>query len=1735
MKSLELIGEVATRILRCAINQEDNSEGVARFLLDQLTGEQVAQICRTILARADLLPLVKIQIPRALVLHENLPEAIITDESIVHLRHAPCDRPCLILADSNDNQRQSLKDIMPLGVGELKASIQYWVEVASLGLPLSDEQLKHWQKALKGLQDEKNCSLEQFAQYIISTREQIKKEGLPLINALGWALPCLRLPRDSDYFQSIPNNKLGQAQSWRQKYQQAFSKRQCLLLKQTSSGKSIEAQDLQTAFAEIKEDIPLEIHTTIEAFIISPQGWNESTLALTQWEWEKDNINGLFSGVKTKKTDLASLTIQFYADEYPDTLTNSDQNYLQTLTKRRTKEANEEDQEFYEKHRHELETQRELKAKWDKFVFGQPIECSDFLLGLLEAFERLFNQTAHLETEKYLLVETQRKKSKAKWLELNADLGIYFCTQYRGIEHLTHPEIVWETHWLFKYDELLKETKAKAKYKKNISTARNAVEIKFYVELRAKNNQQLIAKTQLIWKGNINGLGMELKEDLERLHKYPFVLGQVARELVSKKGRLQGISLEDVATLQAAYSQNRGSLIGKYDKKSDLAVIFLNQLKKAQTENRLTSETAAIIKDAWEQFSQSYQKALSGWLSVEGIASQDLLWQAEAYHHLLDTLLKYAKGDRLRQDLIEPLMKIGCVSVDRGQPAAIIPPWHPLRLAAIAIKARQITGLLKHILTTQEVNFGDSRLFFSDLKNELTHPYYPEVCLGYRKEKPQLLAISDTFNHYSLLEIPLRHQLDPHTHENPREAVNKLLGLIKRYLELLPHKKTNISLILYECDSIRLPQALITKLAQLQEEQEEIRCQVVLRHPNLTKLSELYQQMLESSDTDSTASEDFMARLRLSMMTESPSLGEEKLVDLVFLQDVVSRNAKIVWQPSPLPQNQPEPLKHVPPRYSRKRPTAKDELKSTVYLVCPSQPLLGQTYLDTLYSIEQQTDLNLDQHFLPARQISFSEPITKKVLEEVHRLGEWVVNYDELLERKQLISQGINVIRYQQSRADERNFLVSSNSTLNLLQVLVKRRLDALNLGLEESAIVALAQKFIDEANQLSGDIVLRAAKSGKFAGELMGIVLSKVLIKSQIKTEHIGWYFLDDYAQWLGQKEEQIADILVIVPEVIENQRILRLIISEAKYTETSNLSDAKRISQKQLRDTVDRINNALFISPGRLDRDLWLSRLADLLLDGLEFNQASDISLEQWREGISSGTIPIDLVGYSHVFISNSGNNSDYSEQILIPKVASCYQEIFSRDDIRQLILAYQSEESLEPIRARLGDEKPWELSQPRYPAERVNWVSRDLEPSPQELQPDLTDNGNNNLKSIPETMQQPESLTSWVNPYLQDWIQQKNQSLSQKNPDEQWLHQTIQSLKTALMGYDLQAKVIGRRLTPNAALIRLQGSDRLNITALEKKRSELLTTHALNIISILAVPGEIVVAVARPQREVVSLTQLWNQRKINNLGGVNLSFVIGIKEIDGELLYLNLGNSFADLEQHAPHTLIAGTTGSGKSILIKNLILDICLTNAPDKVKIYLIDPKFGVDYSVIEGLPNLCQGIITEQNESIAVFENLIAEMEKRYREFKDQKVANLAVYNQKVSDSEKLPFLFVIHDEFAEWMLIDEYKDAVSNAVQRLGVKARAAGIHLIFAAQRPDANVLPMQLRDNLGNRLILRVESIGTSEIALGQKGAETLLGKGHLTAKLPGEPSLIYAQVPFLSDDDFSLVAEMMKKSDS
>jgi DNA segregation ATPase FtsK/SpoIIIE, S-DNA-T family len=1762
MNELDLIGKVATEYLRSNLRMDMESEGIARFLLDRLTGRQVARICQEVLADSELSSYIKIKVPSKLVEEHveeyNLTPDITTDEKTTYWRNAPIDKPAIILANTNDDQGQSLRDITTIGAKDLKSNPEIWVNVASTGLALTEEQKKIWKQALNGLQSISEYSLERFSLYVVEVRGKIIKDSVPLIPALGWALPSLRLPRDSAFFEAIPEKYLGHKKRWEDLYQSAITKRACFLVKQYPNREVIDNEELQSSYIKVKEEIPEHAKETIEKFIQAKSGWTKEAEDLANYEWELDNIYVFFSGIKAKKVDLGTQTLQYLEDEHSDTLTQDDIDYLETLQKRKSSEPNEEDLEFFENHRQELDANPSLKSKWDRFVYGKPIESDDFIAGLLEAIERLFSQSGNIVSKKNLRIRTQKKNSKSAWLELNTDIGLFFCTRYRGLERLTQSNITWDVHWLFKYNELIEDAKNKSKYKENISVSQNSTQIKFYVELEYEDGIYPSHQVQLIWKGDPNKIGSELHKDLLRLKKQPFSLSKVSKNPISKKGKLQGISLNDVGTLQAVYGQNRGSLVGVYNPNNDIAKQFALNLKTAFQEGRLSETSFIQVNIAWEQFSQKYKEAINDFIE-EGLSAETLFSQCHAYDKLLQALQSYATSDINRVQLWQPILNIGNVHVNGNQPMSIIAPWHPLRLVSIAIKAIQFKNLIKTILESEEVDFGDSKLFFSDLKYDFTNPYYPEVAYSFKGNEPEILSISDSVNEYSLMEIPIRKFNNLQTNEDPKEASSKVYNLVEKYIELQPHESTNLGVVLYNCDSTRLPKAIVDSLSTLRDRNDDIRCQVVLRHRSLEKLSELYMKMVESTDDDadtfvaSELSRDFMARLRIGVMADTAPLdnqNEEKPSDIVFLQEVISREAKFVW--SPVKQNAiPDLLTHYPPRWSRRRPALKDELKSTAYLVCPSQPSVGWSYLKALQAI---CDIEFDQenYYLPSRQISFQNEETRSIFDEAHKIGEWVANYDELLDQRLLRNQGVNVIKYQHGQSNGPNLVVSTKAKLNLLQILVKRRLSSLNLGLEQQELVKLAETFIEEANMLSGDIVLRAAKRGKFASELLGVVLSKALVTSELgKSESIGWFFLDDYASWLGKKEEQIADILALCPKEENGNYYLQVIITECKYIDIKGLANSKKTSMKQLKDTIIRINNALFGSPKRLDNELWLARISDMLVEGVEFSKESSLSLEEWREGIRKGEIPIDLKGYSHVFISSTSDESNIEcEQIQINELEGCYQEIYNREKVRELVLGIARDEQLTTIRSGIGDERPWETMRAttgdpdnnleKEEVENKGLRSQNNNQGEQTSGPYLEDDEqnkptteaeeeNNNDNSLGE-----EHSDFWGGTLLKSWIDDNTIPGNSDNESEEWLREVERKLKTALLSYNLQAKVLGNRLTPNSAIIRLKGSDNLRVEDIERKRSELLTTHALEILNIIAQPGEIGVFIARPERQIIHLKDLWKQRKVKQiLPGMNMNFLVGVKEVDGDLLYLNLGGPFEGLQQHAPHTLIAGATGSGKSILIQNLILDICATNTEDMAHVYLIDPKFGVDYQNLEDLPHLKQGIIIDQDIAASTLESLVSEMESRYLKFRDNRVPNIKEYNKKSPNGEKLPLIFLIHDEFADWMLIDEYKSTVSATVQRLGVKARAAGIHLIFAAQRPDKDALPIQLRDNLGNRLILKVESAGTSEIALGEKGAERLLNNGHLLARLSGESDLIFGQVPYLSSEETLELVNVIKNS--
>lgn len=1746
MTSDELIGKVVASYLRDRLT-DDDSTGVARYLLDCLSADQTTAVAKTILADASLSTLIEIKLPIHFVGGHGLPAHTLTNERTTYFRNAACSKSVLLVANTGDDEEQSLKELVPIGAAELYAHPALWVKWASEDLPILEEHQHWWVKALEGLLEVRSVALDRLAAYILQTRLAIQ-EGHPVLNALGVALPALHVPKDTAFASSLTEKNAGHTSRWKTLYGQVIKRRACFLVKQTPAQALLLEDELADSFNKVKDSIPEGIHPIIGAFIAAASGWNQQAADLAQCEWEM--VKPLFDGLKKEKFNLGKATLEFYGERDESLLNADERDYLERLRDSVRSEAQDEDEDFYRRHRNELKEQPSLKAKWDRFIFGAPVETEDFLIGLTLCLERLFDHDDAPSSKRRLKIACDRR-TKKDLKELNEEAGLFFARRYRGLKALFGNRVSWDVGDLMNFDSLADQWQRASKPFRNKSAAKAALQLKFLIELEVElttGTTETYFK-QLVWMFDPNCIASEFAGDWLRLAEHPLMLCRVNREPVSGKGRYQSLDLRNVRTLSPAYGQDRGSFVSTYKKENDISLLWPANLIKAQQDGLVSEANGAKLLALYQAFQQSYQVAVKGF-AEDGLACSGMVKQAEHYGALLDAICRDAKGDRNRESLLRPLLQIGTVMVDGGRVTAIVAPWHPLRFAAMANKVLQVSSLLKYLLTAENVFFGDAPLFFNELEAELAHPYYPEVVLGWYDKKPEMLSLTDHHLDYSLHESPvISNDGFDDTNESPAETSTLIVDLTKRFLSLYPHERTNLSVVLYNCDSARLPYSLVDKMNELHEDEDDMRCQIILRHRDGAKLRELYEKIIESSDADadtfvsSEAAKDFMARLRIGIMADQAPVPDPKdgpPADMVFLQDVIARHAGLEWYTETCVPV--ESATFIPARWSRRRPSPSDDMKSVVYLCCPVQTKEGWSFITALTTfIRGDWDCIEARRLLPARKLDFNDPQTASIFREIHNLGNWVVNYDELLDRRQLMNQNVKVIRYKQGVTQGRNILISSTASLSLLRSMVLGRVKDLNLELSDAECKALTEKFINDANEISGDIVLRAAKRGRNASELMGVVLSRYLIRHELgATRRFGWYFLDDYAEWLGQREEQIADILALSPEQTPDGKFqLAVIVAESKYIDHASLSAKRKESQKQLRDTVRRIHDAIFGAPQRLDRDLWLSRFSDLMLNGIQFPANSPIDLSAWRKAVRCGECGIHMRGYSHVFVSGPSDSPECSDFVTVAESDDSWQEVFSRARHRELVLSYAQDANPTPIRKANAGTDIWNEQTYRRPSDRIQIVHRRVaEP---EQPASSTAPGSNDIApptpapslATPSPTPSPipanppgqaATVGTWPFTPVVQLVSAYQGGSQDSAADGEWLRQIESKCKGALQQFQLQSKLLTKALTPNAALLKFQGSANLTVEQVLKRRSEFLTTHGLNVISVRAEPGIVSIAIARPNRRVLHLPDVWKTWNPNCVHG-NHDLLIAVREEDSSPLFLSP-------KSNAPHTLIAGSTGSGKSVLMQNIILGIACTNTTAQAKIVLIDPKLGVDYFAFEGLPHLQDGIIDAQDNAIATLNKLVDEMNRRYTVLKENKVSNIFDLNKKSTATERLPFLWVIHDEFAEWMMTEEYAAAVSDIVGRLGVKARAAGISLVFAAQRPDANVMPMQLRANLGNRLVLRVDGEGTSEIALGEKGAERLLGKGHLAAKLEGTPELIFGQVPFVDSDFLAQIVDALKQ---
>ena len=355
---------------------------------------------------------------------------------------------------------------------------------------------------------------------------------------------------------------------------------------------------------------------------------------------------------------------------------------------------------------------------------------------------------------------------------------------------------------------------------------------------------------------------------------------------------------------------------------------------------------------------------------------------------------------------------------------------------------------------------------------------------------------------------------------------------------------------------------------------------------------------------------------------------------------------------------------------------------------------------------------------------------------------------------------------------------------------------------------------------------------------------------------------------------------------------------------------------------------------------------------------------------------------------------------------------------------------------------------------------------------------------------------------------------------------LTDTATKLQRTLYSFGVSAKVENVSVGPAITRYELKPAEGVRVSKIAKLADDIALNLAAESIRIEApIPGKQAVGIEIPnvEKEVVHFRDMVESKEFKDADS-KLSMGLG-KNIAGEIVIANIGKM--------PHVLIAGSTGSGKSVCINTLIASILYKAKPSEVRLLMVDPKV-VELSVYNGIPHLLIPVVTDPKKAAGALAWAVQEMEKRYASFAEKGVRDLKGYNEALvreGEEGKLPQIVIIIDELADLMMVAA-KD-VEDSICRLAQKARAAGMHLVIATQRPSVDVITGIIKANIPSRIAFAVSSQIDSRTILDMAGAEKLLGKGDMLFYPIGASKPVRVQGAFVSDSEVEKIVDFIKSS--
>ena len=392
----------------------------------------------------------------------------------------------------------------------------------------------------------------------------------------------------------------------------------------------------------------------------------------------------------------------------------------------------------------------------------------------------------------------------------------------------------------------------------------------------------------------------------------------------------------------------------------------------------------------------------------------------------------------------------------------------------------------------------------------------------------------------------------------------------------------------------------------------------------------------------------------------------------------------------------------------------------------------------------------------------------------------------------------------------------------------------------------------------------------------------------------------------------------------------------------------------------------------------------------------------------------------------------------------------------------------------------------------------------------------------KEIEEQMSENKEKKEYVHPSLN--LLKTNTSTKLNSSDKKELIENADKLEEILSNFGVDAKVTQVTKGPSVTRFELQPSPGVKVSKIVNLSDDIALGLAASGIRIEApIPGKAAVGIEVPNskqtavflKEVLESEEFVESKK-------KLAFALG-KDISGKCVVGDLSKM--------PHTLIAGATGSGKSVCINTLIISLLYKYNPDEVKLLMVDPKV-VELNVYNGIPHLLIPVVTDPKKAAAALNWAVNEMTNRYKLFADMGVRNMESYNElynKGMITEKLPYIVIIVDELADLMMV--CPNDVEDYIGRLAQMARAAGMHLVIATQRPSVDVITGVIKANIPSRISFAVSSQIDSRTILDSSGAEKLLGKGDMLYYPVGESKPLRVQGCFISEEEVEKVISFIK----